>query len=286
MKLLAALKKTFPFFTKKKKKNTDIAKIMEKLPLAHIFGPPPKQSRVIVFIDSNHLWRIPGLLSDHPEMRLEFLLLTDVAGNMPDPFFSIADPVHGTRSIPLISPEELGHHPELERVLFAPSHAYAGEGARRLAQAGLVHVLGFPETVAPHHPYYYATWSGQLKELAWRLADMPSKIVLAGRVKALCSGNPGYHRLSSYPLFFHPRVPLGTTDLRLDNGGGELEILMASETTLRERKPNLAIALHHDPNALMTVPEYLFRLNLGYAFYLGHHSLTDHGTYLYAGVRP
>ena len=74
--------------------------------------------------------------------------------------------------------------------------------------------------------------------------------------------------------------------ISLDLGGGELAALRGAEKILRERKPNLAVAVYHDSTDVMTIPAYIAKLGLGYKLYLGHHSLTDEGTILYATTRP
>lgn len=74
--------------------------------------------------------------------------------------------------------------------------------------------------------------------------------------------------------------------ISLDLGGGELSALHGAAVILEKYKPNLAVALHNDPLDLLNIPEYLLSLNLGYCLYLGHHGITQRGTFLYATVRP
>ena len=74
--------------------------------------------------------------------------------------------------------------------------------------------------------------------------------------------------------------------ISLDLGGGELPALRGAATTLNEHRPNLVVALHNDPLDLLNIPEYILSLDLGYRLYLGHHSLTQRSTFLYATVRP
>ena len=57
--------------------------------------------------------------------------------------------------------------------------------------------------------------------------------------------------------------------LKLDAGGEELEALRRAEGSLRRFRPRLAVAVHHRPENLGTVPAHLASLGLGYRLYLG-----------------
>jgi hypothetical protein len=53
---------------------------------------------------------------------------------------------------------------------------------------------------------------------------------------------------------------------------------------LKRFKPKLAIALYHKPEDFWTIPDFLQSLDLGYRFYLGHYTIFEYETVLYAIV--
>ncbi len=72
--------------------------------------------------------------------------------------------------------------------------------------------------------------------------------------------------------------------IKMDIEGAEPFALRGAEQTLRKYKPNLAIAIYHSLSDFVKIPEYLSSLGLGYKFYLGHFTIHEEETILYATI--
>jgi FkbM family methyltransferase len=75
-----------------------------------------------------------------------------------------------------------------------------------------------------------------------------------------------------------PRVDF----IKMDIEGAELDALRGAENSLKTYKPKLAISLYHSLEDFETIPKYLHSLNLGYKFYLNHHTIYENETVLFA----
>jgi len=75
-----------------------------------------------------------------------------------------------------------------------------------------------------------------------------------------------------------PRVDF----IKMDIEGAELDALKGAEASIRRHRPKLAISLYHKPDDFETIPKYLAGLNLGYKFYLEHHTIYQNETVLFA----
>jgi Methyltransferase FkbM domain len=71
----------------------------------------------------------------------------------------------------------------------------------------------------------------------------------------------------------------------MDIEGAELEALRGGEATIRSYRPKLAISIYHIPEDIETIPRYLAALDLGYRFYLDHHTTYNNETALF-GLPP
>jgi FkbM family methyltransferase len=81
------------------------------------------------------------------------------------------------------------------------------------------------------------------------------------------------------------RDAIGRVDfIKLDVEGCELGALRGAESTLRRFRPRLAVAAYHKPDDLVTIPEYLHSLGLGYRFRLGHFTIHLEETVLFAAA--
>jgi FkbM family methyltransferase len=81
------------------------------------------------------------------------------------------------------------------------------------------------------------------------------------------------------------RDAIGRVDfIKLDVEGCELSALRGAESTLRRFRPRLAIAAYHKPEDLVTIPEYLDSLGVGYRFRLGHFTVHLEETVLFAAA--
>lgn len=72
--------------------------------------------------------------------------------------------------------------------------------------------------------------------------------------------------------------------IKLDIEGSELSALRGAESTLRRFRPRLAISAYHKPDDLITIPEYLHSLGVGYQFRLGHFTIHGEETVLFAAA--
>ncbi len=70
--------------------------------------------------------------------------------------------------------------------------------------------------------------------------------------------------------------------IKMDIEGAELDALKGAEASIRKHRPKLAISLYHNPEDLETIPRYLAGLDLGYRFYLEHHTIYQNETVLFA----
>lgn len=73
--------------------------------------------------------------------------------------------------------------------------------------------------------------------------------------------------------------------IKMDIEGAELKALHGSENTIKKFKPKLAICVYHDNKDFTEILNYIDCLNLGYKFYLGHYTIMQFETVLYATVK-
>ncbi|MGI9462202.1 MAG: FkbM family methyltransferase [Alphaproteobacteria bacterium] len=72
--------------------------------------------------------------------------------------------------------------------------------------------------------------------------------------------------------------------IKMDIQGSEAKALKGGIATIKKHKPKLAISIYHTMDDLWQIIHYLDGLQLGYQFYIDHHSLTENETILYAKV--
>jgi len=70
--------------------------------------------------------------------------------------------------------------------------------------------------------------------------------------------------------------------IKMDIEGSELDALKGGEITIRKFKPKLAISIYHSMDDFANIPLWIYNLNLGYKFYIGHYSIHSEETILYA----
>lgn len=72
------------------------------------------------------------------------------------------------------------------------------------------------------------------------------------------------------------------TFIKMDIEGCELEGLKGALNTIQKYKPKLAICLYHKFSDIFEIPMWIAQLDLGYQFYIRHHSKIFWETVLYA----
>lgn len=74
------------------------------------------------------------------------------------------------------------------------------------------------------------------------------------------------------------------TLIKLDVEGAEIPVLKGAMQTIRSTRPKLIISIYHTNNGndLVNIPKLLLDADLGYSFYVGHHSVWFNETILYA----
>jgi FkbM family methyltransferase len=70
--------------------------------------------------------------------------------------------------------------------------------------------------------------------------------------------------------------------IKMDIEGSELKALQGAEKTLRTFRPRLAIAVYHQLDDLITIPDYLNELGLHYEFFLDHFTIYQEESILFA----
>lgn len=70
--------------------------------------------------------------------------------------------------------------------------------------------------------------------------------------------------------------------IKMDIEGAELNALNGAIKTIKKHKPKLAICLYHSEEDFGTIPKFINELNLGYKFYLGHYTIYQEETVLFA----
>jgi len=70
--------------------------------------------------------------------------------------------------------------------------------------------------------------------------------------------------------------------IKMDIEGAELNSLKGAINTITRFKPKLAISLYHSLEDFVKIPQYLNDLNSGYKFYIGHYTIHEEETVLYA----
>jgi FkbM family methyltransferase len=70
--------------------------------------------------------------------------------------------------------------------------------------------------------------------------------------------------------------------IKMDIEGSELDALIGAIKTLKKFRPRLAICIYHKPDDYLDIPKFLNELELGYKFYIEHHTIFLGETVLFA----
>jgi len=72
------------------------------------------------------------------------------------------------------------------------------------------------------------------------------------------------------------------TFIKMDIEGAEMNALKGAEKLIRANRPKLAICLYHKAEDILTIPEFILNLDLGYKLYIRHQAMNKYQTILYA----
>jgi len=70
--------------------------------------------------------------------------------------------------------------------------------------------------------------------------------------------------------------------IKMDIEGAERYALQGALQTIKKFRPKLAIAIYHSMEDLVEIPQWIKSLNLGYEFFLGHYTIHNEETILFA----
>lgn len=73
--------------------------------------------------------------------------------------------------------------------------------------------------------------------------------------------------------------------VKMDIEGSELAALEGARITLARYRPKLAVSLYHQDEDLLNIPRFVQSLGLGYKLYLGHFTIHQEETVLFATAR-
>jgi len=72
--------------------------------------------------------------------------------------------------------------------------------------------------------------------------------------------------------------------IKMDIEGAEPYALEGAKNTIMKFKPKLAIAIYHSMNDFINIPLWILNLNLGYRIYMGHYTINEEETVIFAEV--
>jgi FkbM family methyltransferase len=70
--------------------------------------------------------------------------------------------------------------------------------------------------------------------------------------------------------------------IKMDIEGAELSALQGASATIRTFKPKLAISVYHRPTDITTIPAWIESCGVPYEIYLGHYTIHNDETVLFA----
>ncbi|MEE1945127.1 FkbM family methyltransferase [Pedobacter sp. KR3-3] len=73
--------------------------------------------------------------------------------------------------------------------------------------------------------------------------------------------------------------------IKMDIEGAEPYALKGAINTIRKFRPKLAIAIYHSMNDLVSIPNWILDLDLGYELFLGHYTIHAEETIIFAKVK-
>ena len=72
------------------------------------------------------------------------------------------------------------------------------------------------------------------------------------------------------------------TFIKMDVEGAELDSLKGAESTIKQYKPKLAIAIYHKPEDILEIPQFILSCREDYKLYIRHYTSCNFETILYA----
>jgi FkbM family methyltransferase len=127
-----------------------------------------------------------------------------------------------------------------------------------------------------------ALWERSGEQLAIAM-DGPASSIAGGQPSTAAGAGAGAVTVALDDLLQDPDHDLQRVDfVKMDIEGAEPAALRGARTTLGRFRPRLAIAVYHDIDHLWQLPRMIDALGLGYRFDLGHFTMHDEETVLYA----
>ena len=104
----------------------------------------------------------------------------------------------------------------------------------------------------------------------------------SGETQRFSANGPGTSSVLSYAGESFDGVTVGLDDfatqkqlarldfIKMDIEGAEESALSGAESSIRKWRPSLAISAYHKADDILTIPNFLWNLDVGYSVYLDH----------------
>ncbi len=132
----------------------------------------------------------------------------------------------------------------------------------------------------------FATRVTVIQQPLWEEAELPLSTISDGPASRTspssgdCSASTMLTSTIDQAVQARRLGPVGL--IKMDIEGAEQPVLRGAIQTLKRDRPRLAISLYHSMDDMVQIPRWIADLDLGYRFYLGHETIFDAETVLFA----